>query len=107
MLPIIRKKKAGRRRILLSGVAAVPAALAAAAGSRTNQAAGSATRIISTPSARMAPRHPNEVVSQPASSGTSAPPTPIPRYAMPMARPRALSNQRESSTWFGSGPPRT
>ena len=70
-------------------------------------AAGSAMTTISTPSQRSAPRQPTACVRALATSGTSAPPRPMPRYAMPIALPRALSNQRDSSTWFGSGPPST
>ena len=52
-------------------------------------------------------RQPTRAVNHADSSGTIAPPTPMPRYAMPMTLPRVLSNQRETSTWHGSGPPHT
>ena len=45
-------------------------------------------------------------VSACATSGTSAPPDADPEVGDAHRRPRPASNQRDSSTWFGSGPPR-
>ena len=63
--------------------------------------------MISTPSSWRATRHPNALTSAADRMGTIAPPMPMPKYATPIALPRAASNQRDSSTWFGSGPPQT
>ena len=57
--------------------------------------------IISTPRICSAARQPNSVVSQYASSGTIVPPTPMPRYAKPIALPRLRSNHRDKQHLVG------
>ncbi len=80
----------------------VPAVASAASGaSLTNHAIGNAMTIISTPRICSAARQPNAVVSQYASSGTIVPPTPIPRYAKPIALPRFRSNHRDKQHLIG------
>src|SRR5690606_25061817 len=71
----------------------------------TNQANGSEITSMANPSTISDDRQSICAFNHFAAWGTSIPPTPIPRYAIPIILPRDLSNHREVSTWLGSGPP--
>src|SRR5437868_3888722 len=65
---------------------------------------GKSTIRMSAPIILKAFRQPKLSMSPLISRGETAPPTPKPRYAMPIARPRLKWNQLETKTWFGIGP---
>ncbi len=107
MLPLTRRQNG---QLLSIGVMCVFGSCLASCAfcsglSLTNHAIGKAIAIISKPSIIKALCHPKFSVSARAIWGTSIPPTPIPMQAIPIAFPRALSNHRAMSTWFGNGPP--
>src|SRR5713226_4865427 len=107
ILPRVSKKKGNVANAPRASANAAGEALFFECGSLANKAAGRAISRINRPNVRSAACQPKCRTSVCEIYGTAAPPNPIPKYANPIAFPRDLLNQRDNSTWFGSGPPHT